>query len=671
MKKQIIIATLASLFTSVHATELNLQLEWNDTDVMISSDATPTLKSRPSAGMSTNPMSKPRNDREQTIVTPAFQIAIHPEDATAGSNPAYDIKSSGRYYLANDFKIAVTTSGASLIGISSDNVTLNLNSKIVSPHVSATQTNLVGIINNDCDNLTILNGTIQCTPTSGSARITTGINLGSSASYTIKVHDIFVNQATANGISGSNLNDVALERVACNNGASTAASVNGATLSTCKNINIQGCEFNNNTTSVSTGASKGLSLSGCQDGVISNVVATSNTTTHTDAGGIAVGIGLVSTCQNLAISNCVASNNTSSSQDTTTTTMNSTGFDINASPLNRFTGCVANGNGGSSGSDNNAVGFHIIGASHSCSLVNCEASQNRAAQTSGTTPVANGFRINGNTAAIHNILVDGCVANYNQASGGTSSDAAGFYLRGLANSRVLNSEASKNTSGLQDAYGFYIVQADSSTGNENILISNCIAKANTASTATKNAIGFYTSAGTNNRFVKCKAKAQSAGAGSTSTEGSGGAGFHLAGETRSQVVECEAIGNATATHANAFAYGFYLSSADSCSVKDCYAAYNSAGGSGKHFGFYDASTSTNTLILSNTSAGHGKCLTSNELNASMQWKTTNGIPDYSLNFHFNHPGTGSNPQHVVHEVPKWNLVSLSTTVQLWENVSIY
>lgn len=661
------IVALASLFVTTYATELELQLNWDGAS-MVQTDAAPAFKNRPSAGISSNPMPKPRPDSAQALVTPAFQNPIHPEDASASSNPAFDIKSSGRYYLSNDFKIPVTTSGASFIRINADNVTLDMNSKVIAPHAGATQTNLVGITVNDKDNVQILNGTIQCddTDSTPTQRITTGISLGSTATnYSIKVNDVFVNRALTNGITCTNANDISLERVSVNN-CSGSAAVTGLSLTTCKNVVLRDCEFNRNTTS--SGNCKGISLSGCEDGVFANVISSGNTTSSTSDGDIAIGIGLASSCKNLIFLNCSASNNASSGQSSDST-MHSMGVEVNASPLNRFEGCTANGNGGSSGSDNNVAGFHVIGASHSCEFVSCEASRNYTEQSSATSPITNGFRVNGNGAAINNLLFNDCVANYNEA-GATSSDAAGFYFSGLASSRVLNCSANKNLADAADSYGFFFNQS-SSNGNSNNLISDCKAKGNTASTATKNAIGFYSTSGTNNRYVKCKSSGQSAGAGSTSTEGSGGSGFQLVSETRSQVVNCEAVGNATSTHANAYAYGIYLSSATNCSVRDCYLAYNTAGASGKHFGLYDASTATSSLFISNVSVGHGKCLTSVELNASMQWKTTSSIPDASQNYFYNHAGTSVNPQNMVHEIPKWNLTTLSTSVKLWENVSIY
>ena len=670
MKNLFVVVALSSLFAITNATELVMQLNWDsNTPTNITVDGPATFRNRPSANTSAHPLSRPRPDNEQALVTPAFQNPIHPEDAdsTGAGTSAYQIKSSGRYYLSNDLILPITVSGKAFILVNADNVTLNLNSKVIAPHVSANQTNLIGISNNNKGNLVIMNGTIQCTPASGTGRITTGLSLSSGAAYSVKVSDVVVNGATTTGLTGTSINDLSLERVACNNGSGTAASV-GASLTTCKNIVLRNCEFSQNTTT--TGNCKGLSLSGCQDGILENVSAVGNTTSSTSDGALAVGIGLASTCQNLLFRNCSASVNASSATQTTATTIHSVGFDINASPLNRFENCRANSNGGSSGNDNNSVGFHVIGASHNCEFVSCAASRNRSAWTAGTTVISNGFRVNGSGAAVHNLLFNKCSANYNQVTGGTSSDAAGFYCAGLANGVLLDCEATKNSSAGADAYGYYFTQS-TATGNANNSLIGCVAKGNTASTATKNAVGFYSSAGTNNRYAKCVANSQSAGTGSTATEGNGGCGFKLASDVRAQVIECEAKGNATGAHANAFAYGVFLSGATNCSVKDCQIANNHTGGTGKTFGIYDASSSTTTFMLSNTVIGHGKCLSSNELNSSMQWKTTSGIPDNSQNYHYNHNGTSVSPQNMIHEVPKWNLASLSTTVTLWQNVSIY
>lgn len=663
MKKTMLLVTLTSLFAATCATELNLQLNIND-------QAEP-LRNRPTNGTISHPMPQPRPDHEQHLVTPAFQNPIHPEDAASdGGSPAtyYTIKSSGRYYLTNDFRIIATASGASLIKVNAHNVTLNLNSKVITPHATATQTNLVGILINSKNNVQIMNGTIQCVPAYGTARITTGLNLGSSASYTIKVQDVFVNQATTTGITGSSLNDLSLERVAVNN-MSGGAAITGISLSTCKNVNMTDCEINRNTTSV--GNCKGLVLSACQDGTINNITASGNTTTATGDGILAMGISLASSCKNLVFTNCSATDTASSAVQTTATTYHTTGFNISASPLNKFVNCIANGNGGSAGVDNNCAGFYVYGASDNCSFINCEASRNRATRTSATTPVALGFRLDSNSGTpINNMLMDGCIANYNQTSGASSSDVVGIGIYGVNNSRFVRCTANKNTAAVTNASGFAMGQA-SSAGHVNNTFIDCLAIGNTSAGANVIVDGFYSSTGTNNRFIRCKANGQAlTGTPSVATDGNGGSGIQLVSETRTQLIECETVGNNTTSNSTGLAYGVYLSSCTNCTVKDCYSAYNTAGTLGDVFGIYDTTSPTSTLFLSNHSIGHGKCLTGTELDASMQWNS-NTRPTTGQNYFFKHAGTGDNPQNMIHEVPKWNLVSLSTSVKLWENVSIY
>ena len=220
----------------------------------------------------------------------------------------------------------------------------------------------------------------------------------------------------------------------------------------------------------------------------------------------------------------------------------------------------------------------------------------------------------------------------------------------------------------------------------NILI-DCQAKGNTTAGVDQAAVGFYSDTGVNNRFEGCIANGQSVTSTATSiTVGVGAIGFKLEGPTRSQVIKCEAVGNSVSTDdAQARAYGFLLmSGANGCVVRDSYAAYNTTNGAlGFEYGFYDDTTSSsfNSLFMGNTSVGHGKCLTSTELDASFKWQedSTNGEPVQvgtgttimSLNFFWKNAGTGDRPTNVIHEVPRLSLSSLSTAVKMWENVSIY
>jgi hypothetical protein len=211
----------------------------------------------------------------------------------------------------------------------------------------------------------------------------------------------------------------------------------------------------------------------------------------------------------------------------------------------------------------------------------------------------------------------------------------------------------------------------SSAGHVNNTFIDCSAKGNTSAGNNVIVDGFYSNGGNGNRFIRCKADGQAlTGTPSSTTDGNGGSGIQLISETRSQLIECQTIGNNTTTSANALAYGIYLSSCTNCTVKDCYSAYNTAGASGVAFGIYDGTSTTSSLFLSNISSGHGQCLTSAQLNASMQWNS-NSRPTVSQNYFFAHAGTGDNPQNMIHEIPKWNLNSLSTSVKMWENVSIY
>ena len=42
-----------------------------------------------------------------------------------------------------------------------------------------------------------------------------------------------------------------------------------------------------------------------------------------------------------------------------------------------------------------------------------------------------------------------------------------------------------------------------------------------------------------------------------------------------------------------------------------------------------------------------------------------------MNYYYNHAGSGNDPRLVIAEAPKYALTSISTSVGMWENISLY
>ena len=179
---------------------------------------------------------------------------------------------------------------------------------------------------------------------------------------------------------------------------------------------------------------------------------------------------------------------------------------------------------------------------------------------------------------LNNLHFENCIANSNEAnsSSGTCDNAAGFYLADLANSKLVNCQAHKNNSEDLGGYGFYLDQPNS--GNFNNILDGCRANGNIAEAADQNAVGFYSTSGTNNRFINCTANGNACStAASAVSVGRGAAGFKIDSATRTEIDNCEAVGNTVPSHATSRAYGFYLgATASSCVIKDSFAAYNTA-----------------------------------------------------------------------------------------------
>jgi hypothetical protein len=645
MKKQIIIATLISFAASCATANFSLNI---------------SLKTDDTATTNFDNAKKGFGISDLGIVTPAFQNAIHNDDLSrTDSSPLYTIRGSGRYYFAGDIiaQRSTSTDGV-IIGIDANNVTLNMNSKVLMPHVSSSHTGATAIqITAGKSNVQVMNGTVQGVDSSGTQRFAKGLEVPTTGTvnYTVKLHNIHVTRLrdvsnVTRGFDINGVNDFSMENCNVNDlniaSATGAKIMRGISLDTVNNLLIKGCESNNHTAVSSDLASTvvGLYMNACVDGSVENVISTNN---HADAGsasdaGTCYGVHLLGSSKNIAFSNV----NTSSNKATGTATGAVAGFLIAASPVNSFTNCVSNNN-----SDvvtaSNPTGFDVASSSDNCRFINCRAEQNNSAVASSS---AHGFKV-----ASDNNLFEGCNANGN--SGAAAS--YGMHFNASTENRVNNCTTNYNQSSAADAYGVFMTSA---CQNNHFL--SCESNGNIHTAASQTSAGFYSTGGTANRFEKCVANGNSASP--TTLNTTVNAGFHLASsETRTQLVDCEAVGN-SAGDTSSLAYGIYVESGTSCIIKNCYMAYNNVA-SGAAFGFADDTTASTTILINNLAVGQSKCL-GGTLDSSLQWtKPTNT----NQNYYWQHPGTSDDPRNVVQEAPILNYLSISTTVGDWTNISLY
>jgi hypothetical protein len=592
------------------------------------------------------------------IVTPSFQNPIHSNDLSSSTSPQFNIVSSGRYYLADDLTQEANGASDIVLQITASNVHLDMNKKSITPHVSGSHATGIGIaLVKGISNVGIMNGNIYGADSSGNTKLTTAINLtnsGSGTSYSIKLNNLYVTRCGSVGITADTINDLSIENCTVSDITDTAAHARGAFLTSVNNLVIKNCEFNKMTSD--TGFGEGLRLASCVDGKIENVSACNNSITTGSSSSPATGLWITGG-SNLKFKNVVASNNNSN-------VAAASGIHVVNTSLCQFENCIANNNNTSTGTSIYAAGFYISGSGTNGRLKNCQASNNNS---SATTSNAYGIFISQANTHLENVSANGNNTNAN-------AEAYGFYVN--SNDNMLTScKANKNnnTNGgansAASAFGMYVVG-----GNKNTF-SSCIANSNTTdATSTVRGVGFYSTSNDDTKFESCTASNNSATATAVSNIA---AGFELASdENRSQVIDCKAsnnlVGDGSTSAAGARAYGIYFSSttgADKCQVRNCLLEHNSVSSSGKAFGFYDNDAASTALLIGNIAIGQGKCLGSS-LDSSLQWNG-NTEPSTGQNFFFKHDGTKSDPRNAIQEVPRENLISLSTAVLKWQNISVY
>lgn len=585
----------------------------------------------------------PKYRGSKVITTPAFQNPIKPSDLNHhAATGMYTIKLSGRYYVTQDLRPSPSNNNSYVVHITSSNVSLNLNNKTIVRNMDgSTGTGLTAIlVASNLYNIQVLDGIIQGKNNHATTQyIGTGVTI-SSGCRMVNLDNIKVNQCNVAGIVGTSTKNLNISECSANE-CSGSAALNGLSLTSCDDVVIKDSAFNQNTTT--SGKAVGVLLTSCTNVVMSDCYASSTETTS--SGTHAYGIEL-SSCSNCSFENCLTNGNTSSSGD-------ATGFVLGASPVNSLKNCSSSYHQATGG---NTTGFDIQSSSDSCILENCTSSSSSALSSTG---IVYGFKI----AADGNYLND-CIANKNVASHATSGAAYGFYLSSSDSNRLENCQMNNNRSNAADAYGMYLTSCSSTHAL------NSQAKGNTATADDKEAVGFFSNAGSVNRFENCIANGQVC-SGSTGGSSQLAAGFKFQGaEARSQIISSEAVGNNGGGGASSNAYGIFFSGTSAttdCIVKNNELAHNTAS-AGRKYGFYDGSTAISTVLLNNTAINHGQCLVSATLNASNQFLDTQNS---GMNYFYNHAGTGDDPRLAIAEAPKYALTSISTSVGGWESISLY
>jgi hypothetical protein len=577
------------------------------------------------------------------LATPAFQRPIKPSDlnhhATGGTG-MYTINLSGRYFITQDLRPAPTVDNSYVIHITTSNVNLHMNHKTISRNQDASSGTGLTAISTDANlyNIQILDGIVQGR-SNNDKYIGTGINIGS-GSRMVTLRNVKVNQCNVAGITATSTNDLEISDCSANECTGSAAT-NGLSLTSCSDTIIKNSLFNKNTTS--SGKAVGVLLTSCTNTSLNNCYAGSTSTTS--SGTNAYGIEL-SSCSNCSFTDCFANGNSSASGD-------AAGFIIGASPVNSFTNCSSSYHQATGG---DALGFDIQASSNSCTFEDCKSSNSSAVSSGG---IVYGFKI----AADGNYL-NNCIANKNNATHSTGGNTYGMYLSSSDSNRIINSQMNNATSTGANSYGAYL------TSCTNTSFTNCQAKGNVATPDDSEAVGFFSNAGSVNRFESCTANGQTC-SGTTGGSNQLAAGFKFQGnESRSQIISSETVGNNGGGGSSSRAYGIFLagtSSATDCIVKDTLMAHNTVS-AGRNYGFYDGANSISTVLLNNTSINHGQCLVSATLNASNQFLD---VVNSGMNYFYNHDGTGDDPRFTIAEAPKYNLTSISTSVGGWESISLY
>lgn len=392
MKKYLIIVTLCCAVTSLFA-----------------------VKRGPSIGSGYSPPTKvgPQPSfASQNLATSQFQTNISHIDVN--QNGTKTISKPGQYYLSSDlaFHPIKNQTSSIIFHITTHNVTLDLNNKMVSQATGNNTLNMVAIkIDPNLHNITIRNGSIG--NLSGQ-----GITIGEGCSN-ITLHSLHITRCTQGSIVATGTTDSPIKTcniynsfLSHNNGnpSSYGDAVNtydalGAKLSFVQHFLIDSCGFTNNETDTIDPA-YGLYLDQCVSGTITNCSFTLNKAKE-EAYGL-----FAQRCKMLEIFSCKFIGNQSIDEE-------AYGIALYGSNNNRIYRCEALGNQGKK----DTFGFW--------------------AQGFEVTILVSGVPVTTYYGAHHNSFVE-CESLENTS---VEEDAFGFYSSGNKANAFVHSLAQGNTSG--------------------------------------------------------------------------------------------------------------------------------------------------------------------------------------------------------------------------------
>ena len=301
-----------------------------------------------------------------TPVTPSFAgNPINLNDLSQSSTTMYNIRASGRYYIAGDLKIDATSNDSTIIKVTASNVMLNLNTAMIYQNISDAATGLIGVeVAANLSNVVIRNGTINGNTTN----MVNGIKVNSGA------------------------NNIVIENVNVLGCYTAGTEVSGLLLNTCSDVQVRDSEFNLNK-SAATYAVNGIKLIDCTKCILENCTAVGNYGAGGASGATVYGIRLESSsggCKYNRIVNCQATNNYTSGTDTNSNTI---GFYANNGQSNIFDNCTSLGNQGTATAISAyGAGFKFDGTEKYSSIMNSAIIGNGCA-VANTSGVAYGIWI--------------------------------------------------------------------------------------------------------------------------------------------------------------------------------------------------------------------------------------------------------------------------------------
>lgn len=332
--------------------------------------------------------------------------------STSSGTAGVELVQSGRYYLANNLRRAISADIPYVL-ISGKNVVLDMNGTTIQGDLQAASTSASGIsVNNNAsatpvNNIRVINGGIT---TIGGEGINVGTGIDTVAIESVKVSKFATSGVRFQGNATSNvyMNNVNVSTANSPSGAAYGLEIAYSTADTTNGL-VENCSFNNVSSLTGTTAA-GVSLAGVSDFTFKNCSANGNSGDDFVYGFV---LQTQASTSNRFVG-CEATGNTSS---TTTASDMVAGF---ASPLtgnnnNRFENCIANGNNatGATGATI-AAGFYSL-ASQSLIYEGCKANSNTNASAAGIT---NGFRLASTSGTVFGSsnTINNCEASGNYTS---------------------------------------------------------------------------------------------------------------------------------------------------------------------------------------------------------------------------------------------------------------